>query len=169
MQLTIERLTIPKSRCSTQSNSQYSICNPSICNPSIRNRQSAIADPGGCYDPRMGFLLRMLLNGLAIFAAAWLVPGVYLAGPMPALIAGLILGLVNTLVRPILIILTLPFTLVTLGLFLFVVNTICLALTAAVVPGFEITGFIPAFLGALIVTVVSWVLSGLTKDEDQRR
>ena len=103
----------------------------------------------------MGFLLRVLLNGLAIFAAAWLMPGVYLAGPVPAVIAGLILGLVNALVRPVLIILTLPFTLITLGLFLFIVNTICLALTAALVPGFEISGFFAAFLGALIVTAVS--------------
>ena len=117
----------------------------------------------------MGFLLRVLLNGLAIFAAAWLVPGVYLAGPVPAVIAGLILGVVNALVRPILIILTLPFTLITLGLFLFIVNAICLALTAALVPGFEISGFFAAFLGALIVTVVSWVLSGLTKGAERRR
>lgn len=116
----------------------------------------------------VGFLLRVLLNGMAIFAAAWLVPGVYLAGPVPALIAGLILGLVNALVRPILVILTLPFTLITLGLFLLVVNTICLALTAALVPGFEISGFFAAFVGALIVTMVSWFLSGLTKDEGRR-
>lgn len=117
----------------------------------------------------MGFLLRVLLNGLAIFAAAWLVPGIYLAGPVPALIAGLILGLVNALVRPILVILTLPFTLITLGLFLLIVNTICLALTAALVTGFDISGFMPAFLGALVVTVVSWILSAFTKDKDRRR
>ncbi len=76
----------------------------------------------------MGFLLRVVLNGMAIYVAAWLVPGVHLAGPVPTLIAGLILGLVNALVRPILILLTLPFTIVTLGLFLFIVNTICFAL-----------------------------------------
>ena len=117
----------------------------------------------------MGFLLRVVLNGMAIFVAAWLVPGVHLAGAVPALIAGLILGLVNALVRPVLIILTLPFTIVTLGLFLFIVNAICFALTAALVPGFEISGFFAAFLGALIVTIVSWILSGLTKDDDRRR
>jgi putative membrane protein len=116
----------------------------------------------------MGFLLRLLLNGLAIVAAAWLVPGVHLNGLVPALIAGVMLGLVNALVRPVLVILTLPFTLITLGLFLLVVNTICLALTAAVVPGFDIAGFGAAFLGALIVTVVSWTLSGLTKDRRRR-
>lgn len=117
----------------------------------------------------MGFLARVLLNGLAIFAAAWVVPGVHLTGLVPALVAGLILGLVNALVRPILVILTLPFTLLTLGLFLFVVNTICLALTAALVPGFEISGFLAAFLGALIVTIVSWILNALTRDPRRRR
>ncbi len=75
----------------------------------------------------------------------------------------------NALVRPVLVILTLPFTLLTLGLFLLIVNTICLALTAAVVPGFEISGFFAAFIGALIVTIVSWILSALTRDNKDRR
>ena len=114
----------------------------------------------------MGFLVRVLLNGLAIVAAAFLVPGISVIGLVPALIAGLVLGVVNALVRPILVILTLPFTLITLGLFLLVVNTICLALTAALVPGFSISGFVAAFVGALIVTVVSWILSALTRDKD---
>ena len=109
----------------------------------------------------MGFLARLLLNGIAIVVAAWLVPGVTLTGPVPAIIAAAILGIVNALVRPVLILLTLPFTLVTLGLFLFVVNAICLALTAALVPGFSIDGFVAAFLGALLVTVVSWVLNAV--------
>lgn len=127
-----------------------------------------IQENGWCYDPGMGFLLRVLLNGMAIVAAAYIVPGVSLAGPVPALIAGLILGLVNALVRPILVLLTLPFTLITLGLFLFVINAICLALTAALVPGFGISGIVAAFLGALIVTVVSWLVSALTRDRDRR-
>jgi putative membrane protein len=109
----------------------------------------------------MRFLARLLLNGLAIIVAAWLIPGLQLAGPGSALIAGAILGIVNALVRPVLLLLTLPFTLLTLGLFIFVVNAICLGLTAALVPGFEISGFVAAFFGALIVTVVSWILNGL--------
>ena len=120
----------------------------------------------------MGFLARLLLNGIAIVVAAWFVPGVTLSGPVPAIIAGAILGFVNALVKPVLIILTLPFTLITLGLFLFVVNAICLALTAAVVPGFGIDGFVSAFLGALLVTVVSWVLNavvGPTRSEPAHR
>jgi len=109
----------------------------------------------------MRFLARLLLNGLAIIVAAWLIPGLQLAGPGSALIAGAILGIVNALVRPVLLLLTLPFTLITLGLFIFVVNALCLGLTAALVPGFEINGFGAAFFGALIVTIVSWILNGV--------
>jgi len=115
----------------------------------------------------MRFLARVLLNALAIGLAAWLVPGVQLAGPAPAIIAGILLGLVNALVRPVLILLTLPFTLLTLGLFLFVVNAICFALTAALVPGFDLSGFLAAFFGALVVTLVSWVVNALMADARQ--
>ncbi len=116
----------------------------------------------------MRFLARLVLNAVAIGAAAWLVPGVQLAGPMPAVIAGILLGFVNALVKPILILLTLPFTLLTLGLFLFVVNAICFALTAALVPGFDLDGFSAAFFGALVVTLVSWVVHALVADAKQR-
>ena len=109
----------------------------------------------------MRFLLRLVLNGVAIVVAAWFVPGVHVTGLAPALIAGVLLGLVNALVRPLLLILTFPFTLLTLGLFIFVVNAICFGLTAALVPGFALDGVLAAFLGALVVTVVSWVLSAL--------
>ena len=112
----------------------------------------------------MRFLARVLLNALAIGVAAWLVPGVQLSGPIPAVIAGVLLGFVNALVKPILILLTLPFTLVTLGFFLFVVNAICFALTAALVPGFDLSGFSAAFFGALVVTLVSWVVNALIAD-----
>jgi len=118
-----------------------------------------VRDSGG-----MRFLVRLLLNALAIALAASLVPGVILTGPGPALVAGVILGFVNAIVRPILLLLTLPFTLLTLGLFIFVVNAICFALTAALVPGFDLSGFWAAFFGALIVSIVSWVLNGLLTD-----
>ena len=109
----------------------------------------------------MRFLARVVLNGIAIIVAAWIVPGLQLSGVLPALVAGAILGLVNALVRPVLFILTLPFTLLTLGLFIFVINALCLALTAAIVPGFEISGFWSALFGAVLVSIVSWVLSGV--------
>jgi putative membrane protein len=116
----------------------------------------------------MRFLARVLLNSVAIGVAAWLVPGVQLVGPVPAVIAGVLLGFVNALVKPVLILLTLPFTLLTLGFFLFVVNAICFALTAALVPGFDLSGFSAAFLGALVVTLVSWVVSALIADAKTR-
>jgi putative membrane protein len=83
---------------------------------------------------------------------------------MPALLAGLVLGLINALVRPVLVVLTLPLTLLTLGLFLLVLNGICLALTAWLVPGFDIDGFLPAVLGALVISVVSWLLTAFVSD-----
>jgi putative membrane protein len=113
----------------------------------------------------MKFLLRLLLNGAAVFLAAQLIPGIGVAGPGAAIVAGIVLGLVNAIVRPVLILLTLPVTLVTLGLFIFVVNAICLALAAWFVPGFTISGFIPAFLGALVITIISWLLSALLTDK----
>jgi putative membrane protein len=108
--------------------------------------------------------MRVLLNAVAVSAAAYFVPGVILTGPGPAILAGLMLGFVNAIVRPVLLLLTLPFTLLTLGLFIFVVNAICFALTAALVPGFDLSGFWSAFFGALIVTIVSWVVNGLLAD-----
>ena len=117
----------------------------------------------------MRFLLRLLLNGLAIMVAAWFVPGVRLAGVVPAIVAGIILGFVNALVRPVLLLLTLPFTLLTLGLFIFIVNAVCFALTAALVPGFDLSGFFAAFFGALVVTMVSWLLNALMADNADRR
>jgi len=112
----------------------------------------------------MRFIVRMLLNAFAIMVAASFVPGVVLTGIVPAIIAGILLGFVNALIRPILLLLTLPFTLLTLGLFIFVVNAICFALTAALVPGFDLSGFFAAFFGALVVTIVSWIINALFAD-----
>ncbi|MGE0593283.1 MAG: phage holin family protein [Vicinamibacterales bacterium] len=109
----------------------------------------------------MPFLARLLLNGVAIIVAASLVPGVTLSGPLAAIVAGIILGVVNVSIRIVLLLLTLPLTLLTLGLFIFVVNAACLGLVAAVVPGFDIAGLGSALLGAFVVSVVSWLLNGL--------
>jgi len=112
----------------------------------------------------MGFILRVLINAGALMLAARVVPGIYLAGWKPALLAGLVLGLVNGIIRPVLVILTFPLTLLTLGLFLLILNGFCLAMTAWFVPGFDVRGFLPAVLGALIVTVVSWLLTAFISD-----
>ena len=113
----------------------------------------------------MGILIRILINALAIVVAAKVIPGIELDGVMAALVAGLVLGVVNGFVRPILLFLTLPLTLLTLGLFLFVLNGLCLWLTAALVKGFEIHGFWAAVFGALLVSLVSWVLNAFLNDQ----
>jgi putative membrane protein len=116
----------------------------------------------------MRFLVRLILNGLAIIIAAWLLPGIHITSPISALLAGVILGFVNAIVRPVLFFLTLPLTLLTLGLFIFVLNAICFGLTAWLVPGFSIDGFFSALFGALLVTVVSWILNGLVVGRRER-
>ena len=113
----------------------------------------------------MGFLIRVLVNALAIWLATEIVPGIEARSATTVLVAGLVLGLVNAIVRPFLLVLTLPLTLVTLGLFLFVLNALCLWLTSAVVPGFDVRGFWPAFGGALLVSALSWVVNGFVSDQ----
>jgi putative membrane protein len=112
----------------------------------------------------MGFLLRVAINALAIMLAASILPGIGVDGIVPALGAAVLLGLVNAFVRPVLLILTLPITLVTLGLFLFVLNGLCFWLVASVVRGFHVAGFGSAMLGALVVSVVSWIVTALISD-----
>jgi putative membrane protein len=112
----------------------------------------------------MGFLIRAVANALAIWLATEIVPGIEAGSVTTVVVAALVLGLVNAIVRPVLLVLTLPLTLVTLGLFLFVLNALCLWLTSAIVPGFEVRGFWPAFWGALIVSALSWVVNGFVSD-----
>jgi putative membrane protein len=112
----------------------------------------------------MGLLIRAVVNALAIWLATEIVPGIEAGSVTTVVVAALVLGLVNAIVRPVLLVLTLPLTLVTLGLFLFVLNALCLWLTSAIVPGFEVRGFWPAFWGALIVSALSWVVNGFVSD-----
>jgi putative membrane protein len=113
----------------------------------------------------MRFLLRLVLNGAAVFLAAQLSPGIGVESPAAALAAGIVLGLINAIIRPLLILLTLPATLLTLGLFIFVVNAACLALAAWLVPGFTINSFGSALIGALVISITSWLLSALLIDK----
>jgi putative membrane protein len=112
----------------------------------------------------MGFLLRVAITALAIMLAASILPGIGVDGIVPALAAAVLLGLVNAFVRPVLLILTLPITLVTLGLFLLVLNGLCFWLVASVVKGFHVAGFGSAMLGALVVSAVSWIVTALISD-----
>ena len=109
-------------------------------------------------------LLRWFLSALALLAVAYLYPGVRIDGFFAAVVAALVLGLVNAIVRPILVILTLPVTILTLGLFLFVINALMFWLVAEVVKGFTVTGFAAALIGSLLYSVitilVSWLVGG---------
>ena len=109
----------------------------------------------------MSFLVHWAIVAASLWVAAYLIPGVHVGSVSALLIAALVLGLVNALVRPILTILTLPITILTLGLFYLVVNGVAFALAASLVPGFELAGFGSAILGALLVSLVSWVLGGI--------
>ena len=109
----------------------------------------------------MRLLLNWLLNALAVWIVAHFVPGIHVSGPMAALIAALAIGFINATLGALLKILTFPLTLLTLGLFWFVINAAMLKLAAAFVPGFEVQGFFAAFVGAIVLSVVSSLLHWL--------
>jgi putative membrane protein len=106
-------------------------------------------------------LVVWLLNAAALAAVAWLMPSVSIASVGAALIAALVLGLVNALIRPLLVLLTLPVTVLTLGLFIFVINGLLFWAVAELVPGFQVAGFWSAVLGAIVFSLISWLLSAL--------
>lgn len=111
----------------------------------------------------MSLLLRWLLNALTLLAIAYYLPGVAVSGFYAALITALVLGLVNAVIRPILVLLTLPINILTLGLFTLVINGLLFWFVSTIVKGFTVAGFWPAFFGALILSIVSWIISGLLK------
>ena len=106
-----------------------------------------------------GFVVRMALNILGLWVADHLVDGIEIQDAGSFVMAGFVLGAVNALVRPILLVLTFPFTIVTLGFFVLVVNAAMLALVAWLVGGFYLSGFLAAFLGSLVVSLTSWATS----------
>jgi putative membrane protein len=112
----------------------------------------------------MRLLLVWILNAIALLAVAYLYPGVQVQDWKAAAIAALVLGLVNTLIKPILVVLTLPVTVITLGLFLLVINALLFWGVASLVPGFHVAGFWAALLGALLYSVIGWLLSKLLPD-----
>lgn len=109
----------------------------------------------------MELLLVWLLNAVALLIVAYILPGINVASFGSALIAALVLGLLNTLVKPVLILLTLPITIVTLGLFLLVLNALVFWFAGSVLKGFQVSGFWWAMLGALVYSIVSGILSRL--------
>ncbi len=107
----------------------------------------------------MSFLINWLLSGLAIVITAYLLPGVHLSGIKAALLTAIALGLINAVIKPVLKLLTLPFTIMTLGLFSLVLNALLIMLTAKLVPGFQVQGFLWALAFSLVLALVNWVLS----------
>jgi putative membrane protein len=111
--------------------------------------------PSSRVNPMLGFLIRAIIVALGLWLATTWVDGLHIDGPRDLLLAGLLLGLVNAIIRPIAIVLTLPMTLITLGLFLLVINAGMVALVAWMLPGMHVAGFWTAFWTALIVSFVS--------------
>ena len=117
-----------------------------------------------------GLLLRWIGNSLAILFAAWLFDDVNVSTTADAFIAGAVLGIMNTVVRPVLVLLTLPATILTLGLFYFVVSGFCLWLTSYVLAGFEVHGVLTTIFAAIIISLVSTAItSALQGSKDDRR
>ncbi len=111
----------------------------------------------------MGFLIRLVINALGLWLAAELVPGITIRDATTLVLAALLMGVVNALIRPVAVVLTLPLTVMTLGIFLLVVNAALFALVAWMLPGFAVSGFWAALLGWLIVSVVSWAAAAIGK------
>ena len=108
----------------------------------------------------MRFLFRLLINVVAILIIAHIVPSlIQVDGFLAALVAAILLGIVNTIIRPILVILTFPLTLLSFGLFLLVINGLMLWLVSAFVSGFHVSGFWGALFGSILISIASWILS----------
>jgi putative membrane protein len=110
-----------------------------------------------------------LINALALLAVAYLMPSIEVASFTTALVAALILALVNTFIRPVLILLTLPVTLITLGLFIFVINGLLFWLVGTYIEGFTVGGFWAGVFGAIVYSLISWGLSALVFGRGQGR
>ncbi len=116
----------------------------------------------------VGLITRWLLTALAHILTAKIVPGIHIKDITTLFLASLVLGLLNAIVRPLLIFFTLPLTIVTLGLFILVINGFTFWLAAHFVPGFQVEGFLPALLGAIVVSLLSWVFSIFIKAGERK-
>lgn len=112
-----------------------------------------------------GLLIRWLILTLAILAAAYLLEGIEVSSFFSAFFAAAALGILNAFFRPVLLLLTLPINILTLGLFTFVVNALMLMMTSGVIGGFHVQGFWSAVFGSLLISAVSWLLTSLVSDE----
>ncbi len=109
----------------------------------------------------MKWILTFAINAAALLVADYLLSGLYFTSASATILAAVILGLINMLIRPIFTLLSFPLILLTMGLFTLIINTILLKLTSLLVPGFIISSFGTAFLGALIISIISWILNAI--------
>jgi putative membrane protein len=116
-----------------------------------------------------GLLARWLILTLAILAAAYVIEGIQVSGFLSALFAAAVLGILNAFFRPILLILTLPINILSMGLFTFVINALLLMMASGVIAGFHVRGFWSAILGSLIISLVNWFLSSFLEDLRRRQ
>lgn len=110
-------------------------------------------------------LIHWVVSALAILVTAYILPGVHVEGLVAALVLAVVLGAINVFLRPLLIILTLPITILTLGLFLFVINGLLVLLAAQIVPGFTVDSFLWAFVFGIVLAIVGAVLHSFEKEE----
>ncbi len=112
------------------------------------------------------FLAHWLTTAIALGVAVWILPGLHVDSVAALAVAALVLGFVNAVIRPILVVLTLPITILTLGLFYLIVNGAAFLLASLVVPGFHVRSFGQAILGALVVSLVSWFIGSIARGGD---
>jgi putative membrane protein len=117
----------------------------------------------------MRLLLNWVLSAVAVWIMAQLVPGIHVNGAVAALIAALAIGFINATIGAILKVITFPLTLLTLGVFWFVINALMLELASAVVPGFQVRGFFAAFVGAIVLSLINLVLKGIVGTSGEKR
>jgi putative membrane protein len=117
----------------------------------------------------MRLLLTWVLSAIAVWIVAQIVPGISLHGPIAALIAALVIGFINATIGLVLKVITFPLTLITLGLFWFVINALMLKLASAIVPGFHVRGFWAAFVGAILLSIVNLLLKWMVLPRKENR
>lgn len=109
----------------------------------------------------LNLLAAWIVNALALLALTWVMPSIQVAGFGTALLVAVVLGLINAVLRPLLVLLTLPVTLLTLGLFIFVINAVLFQLAGTLIDGFQVGGFSSALFGSIGYSVISWLLSAI--------
>jgi putative membrane protein len=109
-------------------------------------------------------LIKWIIMTAAILIAAYIIDGIRISGFLPAFFAAAALGVLNAVFRPILLILTLPINILTLGLFTFLINALMLKMASGIIPGFDVIGFWPAVFGSLLISLVSWALNTIIRD-----